>query len=225
LGLAWVMYSGDNQDKLASSDRYLPADQQWCGGASMTPGPEKEIDANASSIDAEALKKGQLYSYLKNTGSYRCAADKTQGRGVDPATRLAVTKPRVRSYSINAYMNGAFDSAGNPAPGAGYVLNRKASDILYPRPADAIVFVCEDSLSLDNGHFGFNPDPAARQWVNFPSIQGYRHSKGSTFGFADGHIEFHKWVDRETLNLRVLGSTVTATTDINWMCSRIATRR
>ena len=91
MGLAWVMYYGDNQDKLASSDRYLPADQQWCGGAAMTPEPETVIDANSSSIDEPSLKTGQLYPYLKSSGCFRCPADKSQGRGIDPATHLSVT--------------------------------------------------------------------------------------------------------------------------------------
>ena len=45
--------------------------------------------------------------------------------------------------------------------------------------------------------------------------------------FADGHIEFHKWVDGSTYNLTSIGQAdgSAAHTDINWLKSHLATER
>jgi prepilin-type processing-associated H-X9-DG protein len=80
-------------------------------------------------------------------------------------------------------------------------------------------------MSLDDGHFGFDADPTKFNWVNFPAFTLPRHNRGCTFSFADGHIEFHKWIDGSTYNLTSIGQAdgSAAHTDILWLKAHLAT--
>ena len=223
LQLAWLMYATDNQDMIPSCDRYLAGNLQWGGNGGLTPGPENVIDTAVASYDDSSIKVGQLYPLIGGIGVFHCPADKKQGQGINQATHQPIVRDRPRSYSVNGYMAGSPDVDSPAGANPSFKRNFKTQDIKHPVPSDAIVFVCEDVLSLDDGHFGFDPNPANRHWVNFPSIAGNRHNKGSVFSFADGHAEFHRWLDGETYHLSGVGSTVTAMGDLTWMCQHIAT--
>ena len=100
------------------------------------------------------LRIGQIYPYVKNTGVYHCPADTLPDhRSTPPITA------RVRTYSINCYMNGE-DIGNNHAglPAGIYVVNTKTSQILFPRPSLAMVFLEEAQFSIHDGQFGgFSP--------------------------------------------------------------------
>jgi prepilin-type N-terminal cleavage/methylation domain-containing protein/prepilin-type processing-associated H-X9-DG protein len=221
LGLAWVMYAGDNNDQIVSCDRYLPTASTWVGGG-YVPGPENVISLDDAALDPTLIQNGLLYQYVKGLGAYHCPGDKKLASSA-PAHGTSTTDLRLRSYSINAYMAGSPDADSGVGAVPAFKRNLKLSQIFHPNPTDAIVFICEDDLSLDDGHFGFDPNPANKHWVNFPSVSPARHNYGSTFSFADGHIEYHKWHDG-ALALKTLGQADTSPgTDLNWMCSHIAT--
>jgi hypothetical protein len=131
---------------------------------------------------------------------------------------------RVRSFSINSYMAGrvAIDTQGDPR----FKRNRKLTQVTHPGPADAIVFVDEDETSIEDGHFGFDPDPAATLWVNLPALAGKTHNHtSSVFSYADGHAAARKWVNSETLRLNGTSQPDQSGNhaDLQWMKSHIAT--
>jgi prepilin-type N-terminal cleavage/methylation domain-containing protein/prepilin-type processing-associated H-X9-DG protein len=220
LQLGWIMYANDNNDAIvqcAGLGSNL-TNSEWIGGG-LTAGPENVLDTNPDALDKTEIQNGLLYPNIKNTAVYHCPADRKMAgstlRGV------TTTDLRVRSYSINGYMNGRM--AGNVN---GFTVNTKTSQITSPGPTDAIVFVCEDVLSLDDGHFGFNADPTSLVWVNFPAFGSVRHNRGSTFSFADGHIEFKRWINGETYQLTTIGQTDTSAThaDFYWLVAHLATK-
>ena len=68
-----------------------------------------------------------------------------------------------------------------------------------PNLATALAFVEEaDSRTYNEGTWAFNPGatPAACDWVDTFAVN---HGDSSTIGFADGHAELHKWLERTTI--------------------------
>ncbi len=206
LGLAWYMYAGDNNDSLVSC---TPSDNTYLSsgavGAPNGPGPvfcDGSMNiafGNGNNTydptNTAYLQKGLCYIYLKSVSVYRCPAD--------PSTQTygGASYPKVRSYSISSYMNGrAKDTDFGP-----YARNLKLGQVRFPSPSDAIVFVDEDASSIDDDHFGFNPDPAQLTWVNLPARGAnggaVRHGQVSNFSYADGHAAVKKWFNGETLAL------------------------
>ncbi len=190
LQLCWQMYIDDNNDKLISNDPNVgPGSQTWIQGY---------MNGNSSdSTNATLIERGLLFPYNKSTGIYRCPTD--LGRSVFGGVRY----PRVRSYSINGYMNG-WDVGLIFAGQKGYRVNKKSADITQPPPARVFVLLDEHEVSIDDGHFGFNPE--GDLWMNLPATW---HDRGCDFSFADGHAEHFKWIDARTLALNVINSITT----------------
>ncbi len=187
LQLCWLMYPDENADVLPLNPKNSTANAWILGDMSNASDATNTLN----------LQRGQLYRYNQNTGIYRCPADIRP----DPRSTPNITF-RVRSYSMSCYMSG--EDVGNTHYGlTGYHVNKKLADVTKPGPSSAFVFVEEAEFSIDDGHFGFTPDGTPGQgpeniWLNMP---GQWH-RGADFSFADGHVEFRKWVDGATLAIR-----------------------
>jgi len=109
LATAWIMYYEEDHGNLPlnGDEGYQPTspnplqDPQWCPGRMDVAGTGNQ-PTNVLWIEA-----GGLYPYLKNVAVYRCPADQstfsTAGGVVHP--RGGTGDPRVRSVSMNAWMN------------------------------------------------------------------------------------------------------------------------
>ena len=190
LQLCWLMYASDFNESLIQNDENVgPGSKSWIRGYMHANDPD--------STNATLIARGLLFSYNNSTAIYRCPSD--LGR-----TRLgAKVFLRVRSYSINCYMNGV-DVGLRFFNQQGYRVNKNTSDILYPPPARAFVFLDEHENSIDDGHFGFAPE--GDKWMNLPARW---HNQGCNFSFADGHVETFKWRDPRTLTLAAINSITT----------------
>ena len=186
LQLAWAMYCDDNADKLPSNLKKPAATTpNWVNG---------DMSVAADATNAALVQAGQIYPYTKNVGIYHCPADIIPYNGI--TTRL-------RSYSINCYMNS--EDIGNTHAGlpAGiYHVNVKTGEIRHPAPSSAMVFVEEVQFSIDDGDFGFSPsglpgNGPVNTWYNVPAMM----HRGSNFAFADNHVEFRRWRDGSTLGI------------------------
>jgi prepilin-type processing-associated H-X9-DG protein len=190
LQLCWQMYFDDNNDRLVSNDPNVGAGSKtWIQGYMNGNSPD--------STNGTLIANGLLFQYNKSTAIYRCPAD--LGRSVFGGTR----HPRVRSYAINGYMNG-WDVGLIFANQKGYRVNLKSGDITRPPPASAFVFLDEHEVSIDDGHFGFNPE--GDLWMNLPAVW---HNRGCDFSFADGHAEHFRWTDPRTMALNAINSITT----------------
>ena len=186
LQLGWVMYYNDNNDKLISNDRYAPTytpPQTYWVSNSSAPSVLTKVDLDHS------IENGTLYYYIKSVAVYRCPGN------TETIKAGGLFYPRARDYSVNAFMNGNHTDADGAFPN--YHLNQKITDVRYPNPTQAFVFVEEDRGSIDDGCFGINPDPATTGINNKPAEY---HGQGSTFGFADGHAEYIRWFDLKNTN-------------------------
>lgn len=209
LQLCWQMYVDDNADKLPPNLK-KPASTAsgWILG---------DMTVAADTANAVLVQNGLLYSYNKSVGIYRCAADLRPYNGI---------LSRIRSYSMNCYMNG--EDVGNQKHSlTGYRVNKKATDITMPRPSAAFVFTEEAEFSIDDGHFGFSPDGTPGQgpvnvWYNIPALW----HRGANFSFADGHASFRNWKNGTTLTLAGIGVNDLAPdhADLRYVQSILATK-
>ena len=223
LTLGWIMYSGDNQEKLISNNRYsvnghvydttLPATSDyWCPGDVQFPGP---------AVNSDFIKVGTLYPFIKSVAAYHCPADKTQ------QMFAGTMRDRVRSYSLSAFMNGQdADVQALAGNNSAFRDNHKSTDII--KTTDAIVF-CEEGPTMDDGQFGFRPNLPGDtgftdwSWVNAPA---FYHGTTTAFSFADGHGEMRRWVDSQTRTITTTGQADTSTdhADITWLKQHISPR-
>lgn len=221
LQLAWVMYCDDNVDKLPNNGKRTaissPTYPTWCNG-------DMSVDTEAANI--ALIKVGQIYPYTKNVGIYHCPADILPDNRSTPATTT-----RVRTYSINSYMNStpADDIYSSHAGGAAgvYHVNVKASEIRHPAPSLAMVFVEEAQFSIDDGMFGFSPSglpgsTPVNTWYNIPAMV----HRGSNFAFADNHVEFRRWMNGTTMGIPNITYTDPGPSysDLRWVQNITATR-
>ena len=73
--------------------------------------------------------------------------------------------------------------------GSKYPQYKKLAEVRNPSPSEAMTFLDESLLCLDDGYFAVNattPD----EWQNSPTA---RHGKSAIFAFADGHAERWGW--------------------------------
>jgi prepilin-type N-terminal cleavage/methylation domain-containing protein/prepilin-type processing-associated H-X9-DG protein len=241
LSQAWLMYNGDNQGKLVPNGGestepgspneadLLPggAISQWCPGrqdAGAGLGQLSPINAAPGSVNIgwQYIKAGLIYPYVKNVQAYQCAADYTS------ITFSGVEYPRVRTRSMNTWLNplgGYWDGGPNDA---GLRVFLKESDLTVPGPANTFLFIDEAPGSINDAFFVEdpsyiphpNPGGALGAWVDCPA--GY-HSNGAGISFTDGHALIKKWSDFTIQNNpAVWTSPVSAYngTDCAWLCNR-----
>jgi prepilin-type N-terminal cleavage/methylation domain-containing protein/prepilin-type processing-associated H-X9-DG protein len=186
--LGWRMYADENSDQIlatlglrsdAGQNLDLVAGGYWPG---PTPGPD--IPSTISATEAErraheGLKRSPLFKFVNNPSSFHCPGDlRTKSR--KPGQGWAYD-----SYSKADGMNGL-----NRGQYRDYTKEAQITD-----PSLSMVFVEEtDPRSYNRGTWFLNFKPPG--WVDPFAVF---HGNWSTFNFADGHAEGHKWADPGTI--------------------------
>jgi prepilin-type N-terminal cleavage/methylation domain-containing protein len=204
---AWRMYADDNHDILvyASDDGTTvsnPNNQYAWTWTHMDYSP-----ANRANWDTNLdIVQRPLWPYTSRDASiYRCPSDSSS------VVVNGTPKPRVRSFSMNAYVGGYAPPRtaplGSPGTVSGifsaiqYRVFSKTTDFNVLPPAMAFVFVDERPDAINWGNFytdmsGYQIDAALYEFVqDFPAIF---HNFGSSISFADGRAEIHRWLDART---------------------------
>ena len=190
LMMAYIIYAGDYEDKLANNFGNAPIGtrptENWVGG---------RMDITDQATNKTLMLSGTLGKYMgDNTKSYKCPSDKNRN---------------VRTYSLNGTLGFAVDggtATWNAADGR-YRQFTKLSNILTP--TKILTFVDEHIAFLNDGNFVIWPDgsdprmPSLWRIGNVPAVY---HKDASGLSFADGHSEIHKWKD-EVLRLVKVGFT------------------
>jgi len=203
LGLALVMYAGDNNDAIVP---YSTVNSTWSGGGfwnlplTGNPAPNSTVSdatlqatiAGMTSANAEmymqALLKtnNPLFQYAPNPGVYHCPGDVRYQR-LSPGSGWAYD-----SYAKTQNLAG--DPQGSYA-GLGSTYTKLASI-----PAGVLTFAFMETADWR----GFNDGTWEQNWVNAGgTIQSFTwvdppamyHGNVSTVAFCDGHAESHKWMD------------------------------
>jgi len=185
LMVASIMYSGDNEGRLVVNEgAYTINLKSWVTGW-MDWGTRDE------NINTQYIVDGGLGPYMaKSLGSYKCPAD----------TQPAANGPRVRSYSMNAFVGGN-SMITPPYAQTGFRTYLKEAELTVPGPVTTWVFLDEHPDSINDAIFATTMGPAtlypniASSWDDVPANY---HSGGCNFSYADGHAETHRWVDAVT---------------------------
>ena len=190
MGLAWVIYSQDNYDRIPPNNgndtsgwidgvtQFYP--NTWCAGW-------LEFNGTPDNTNVLYLQRSHLFPNLKSLEVWKCPADKST------SLHGGVLYRRVRSMSMNNWMN--CGSAWNSA--TQYKILRKLSDFTSPSPAQTWVLIDERQESINDGFFvvTMNQRDAGCYIVDYPASY---HNGAGGLNFADGHSEIHKWRDGRT---------------------------
>jgi prepilin-type N-terminal cleavage/methylation domain-containing protein/prepilin-type processing-associated H-X9-DG protein len=178
LQLCWVMYSGDNQEKVVLNN---------LGGTvgSWVPG-DPNATPSLSTNKVATIEAGLLWDFNKSDGVYLCPA----ARGPNKYSAYAQDASALaRTVSMSPRLGNPNDVGGILAQGVPTITPiLKTSDMQNPAPVNAIVFVDESVWTIDDGFFALEPPTGANK-NNWRNSATSRHGGGGTFSFADGHTE------------------------------------
>jgi len=206
LGVAYYTYANENDGFLAdgqpalSRDGYttfnLPPDNRPYRAHAFTGEPRDENGTwrNTSLEDKiRGFEVGAIWPYLETPKVYHCPVDRRWRKAPTAVTPSATNSiGGYRSYSIGAVLSGY-----------GYTLTTGEEDYVilkyseFSSPGSKIVFLEEQAGD------GFNQNTwniliSSNQWWDPVAIV---HSGSSTFAYADGHAERHKWTDQTIIDM------------------------
>ncbi len=194
LGLAWIMYAGDNQE-FCCRNVILPPP----GDFNWVLGDESWQPDTTDNTNVDVIRNGLLWPYSQNLDIYKCPGD------IYLCSEGGSTLPRLRSSSMNAFIGGGYGPNNKPASDdftATYQYYNKTTDIKSPSPVDLWVITDEHPDSIDDGWLVVNPTTTIRWGVNAVgkggNLPGSNHNKANSLTFADGHSELHRWLETTT---------------------------
>ena len=206
LQLAWIFYSDDNNGRLVPCGppgALNPGtNQSWCVGNMRAATPD------GSATNTQFFMDALLGRYANAAKVFKCTAAKT--------IYIPTGQPYVRSVAMSTWMNNvARDTVGGPF----YQFYRLIEQL--NRPSDLFVWVDEDEATIDNGDFRLDSLELATTFGNAPSAM---HNQSSAIGFADGHVELHRWTQVQQSTATWLSGThyrpSNNPTDVQWLKSR-----
>ena len=181
LALGWIMYAGDNSDRVAGlldngqlGGNTTTWSSNWCGGL---------MSSAQLSIYPQTITDGQLYTYVKTIQVYHCPSDNSvQGQFPGPPTSTTL---RLRSYSMSETFG-----QGEWLPSPPWRIYNKVDNIVHP--SDTWVFIDEEEHSINDCAFAvvMTTSTTSATVQDYPSG---RHAGGTGMSFADGHSIVHKW--------------------------------
>ena len=186
LVLAWRMYADDNNGRFLKNDYVTESVGGFTFGImDYNGGDPTGADTNLSYLVGQ--KYSALANYTVNAGIFKCPADRSRQFGSSGL-------PRVRSVSMSQAIGPGNDgTAAGQGPhlpqSDGWRVYLKESDVSNPSPSQLWVTTDEHPDSINDSGFAVSmEDP---QWVDLPAPY---HNNATSFSFADGHSEIHKWL-------------------------------
>lgn len=191
LGLAWTMFSTDNNELLPYNNDFLfsgsltfNGQPSWAGG---------KIDWTGGLYNTnEALITSDTYASLgpyvsKSAKIFACPA----ANFVSAAQRAMGWDHRVRSIAMNAAVGDGnkYSSPGKPFGWTQWYVVKKTTDFHNPGPSDCWVFTDEHPDSIDDTLLY----TASYATTSFTELPGNQHGGGCGLAFGDGHAEIHHW--------------------------------
>ena len=175
--LTWTLYQDDQSGRLPSNVRGAPP-----AGSGLNWVESTVHGATPGFIDPNALmdqKRAGFAAYIKALAVYKCPAEKTV---YSMGSRRV---PKLRSYSMNDYLNGG---AQQYAPVPPITFYKRASE--FRRPAELFVFMDVEPLSICYTPFEI---PVANTQAYFTAPGALHGKRDGVLSFADGHSEAHRW--------------------------------
>ena len=203
LTVAWLLYSGDFNDRVANNYGVDETRQAVAGGA-LDNWVNNVMDWTENSLNTNRtlVANGALGKYTAGAiGAYKCPADNF----LSPIQKYVGWSQRNRSLAMNSIF-GRFSTGADPTARGinkgvdwGFPAYRqflKQADV--PRPAKTWLMVDEHPDSINDGFYVNNP--GASSWQDLPASY---HNGACGFSFADGHSEIKKWRSGTSRYVRV----------------------
>jgi prepilin-type N-terminal cleavage/methylation domain-containing protein/prepilin-type processing-associated H-X9-DG protein len=189
LGLADLMYASDNSGlfapnpdgaSIANTGETNTAPAWVAGRMSMSAGSD---NTNVLKLIGEQYAPcGSLGPYSKSAKVYHCPADKFAAPGQDL---------RVRSCTMNSYIAPqSFSAISASVMTSGNEYYPKDTSFRKRPVTELFIFVDERTESVNDSFF-WSPG----QDYNLRDLPAIAHNLSSSFAYADGHAELHKWHD------------------------------
>lgn len=237
LGMAWIMYADDNNDRLVNLNTYFtdvngnlsvtasPWGVPWrtdLYNNQQSPVPNKATQAGWVAAIQQGYKKptpnfdGPLYQYAPNANIMHCPADRHDKLAFTPNTGGPFC---FDSYSGSDYLNGEQHASAN-------CLFKRTQ---VTRPADKFVWIeSSDSRGENVGTWGMNlgtgPNFANATFANGNDAPAAFHITSAVFNFCDGHAESHRWLNGATIAFANAqnGTPPPANVDSQWIAQHYA---
>jgi prepilin-type N-terminal cleavage/methylation domain-containing protein/prepilin-type processing-associated H-X9-DG protein len=192
LCLAWLMYAGDNDDRLPiNSDNGLPYNgtPSWITGNPYLNWLAQQQNTNVLYLIDDRFSL--LGRYIgKSAAIFACPA----ANYASPPQSAHGWSSRSHSVVMNAAVgDGTKWTAGLLGSASGTPFwAKKMSDFKRPGPSDTWVFMDEHPDSIDDGIFyaSFSYTNGIGTLIEYP---GSGHGGACGISFADGHAVIHKW--------------------------------
>src|ERR1043165_38172 len=191
LQLGWMLYSGDNDDKICASGGQQvlitnPNDANGQPGAKyanwvLGNAYYDPATGTGEQTASDLIRKGLLWQYITKLEVYKDPGEKRPRTDAGHSGWI-----NARSMSMNAYMNPISDEN---LLTVGVTRFRKQSSI--QRASHTWVPIDENPNSINDGWFLVlmkSNDP----WRDYPATY---HGNAGSLSFADGHAEIRKWKD------------------------------
>jgi prepilin-type N-terminal cleavage/methylation domain-containing protein/prepilin-type processing-associated H-X9-DG protein len=202
LHLAWTLYAEDNSERLVNNHgvpETLEKRQTWANNVQDW----ENSDDNTNRVYLTDSKLGPHAG--RSARIYKCPSDRHPGPN----------GPRIRSMAMNAMVGnpGVLTNQFNPLYEQFFKLTQ------MPRTSGIFVFLDEQADTLNDGFFVNRLEDYA--WGNVP---GSYHNGGVNLAFADGHLEFHRWVVPATVQpvrgARMTSFPASPKDDFEWLKQR-----
>jgi prepilin-type N-terminal cleavage/methylation domain-containing protein len=226
LGLAWILWAGDNDEKLLGcQDGLANGRPNWITG---------QLDWDAASANRNYLTNSPIFKYVGNSFEvFKCPADKATVMAVRDGVRGRY--PRIRSNSMSQVFGTGewLDKTSNPNQTVWYTYDSLNN---IHRPANTWVFVDEHPNSINDAAFANActgaDSPGSAQIIDFPANY---HNGACGFSFSDGHSEIHSWKGSKIRSAKItMGSNANfplnvpagdSWVDVRWMKDNTTVRR
>jgi prepilin-type N-terminal cleavage/methylation domain-containing protein/prepilin-type processing-associated H-X9-DG protein len=193
LALAWILWAGDNEEKLLACQDGMPGRSNWISG---------NLDWDADDANRTYLDRSPLFKYIGNSYEvFKCPADKGQVLATRDGVRARY--PRIRSNSMSQVFGYGewLDKANNRNQNRWYTYDSLNN---IHRPSNTYVFVDEHPNSINDAAYAnacTGADaPGTAQIIDFPANY---HNGACGFSFADGHSEIKSWKGGKIRNAKV----------------------
>ncbi|MBE0534776.1 MAG: prepilin-type N-terminal cleavage/methylation domain-containing protein [Phycisphaerae bacterium] len=195
LGASWYLYAEDNDNYIMDGDTgdTLSGWSTYKGVQvhNFVSRPQNAAGAysNATIEDkVRGFEKGAVWPYVENPDVYHCPSDR---RYLRPAQGGGGGIGGYRSYSLGAVLS----LWGGEGSGEADCQIRRRDEVISP--SEKFTWLEEmDGWGYNNRTW--NMVLTHRRWTDPFAIW---HNGRSTFAFADGHAEKHKWVEQQTLDM------------------------
>jgi prepilin-type N-terminal cleavage/methylation domain-containing protein/prepilin-type processing-associated H-X9-DG protein len=227
-GLAWLMYAGDNNDKLAlNCDPGTEGSWDYPVGSGRPSWITGSVDWTAGSYNTNtAYLVSDKYSLLGAFlgMSVKVFACPSANFASQPQRQLGWDH-RMRSIAMNSALGGGvkYGVANFGWNASSWYVAIKSTDIHLPGPSSCWVIMDEHPDSIDDALM-YTANYSVSEFTELP---GNQHGGACGLVYADGHAEIHKWVDAVmTTHQNVSYKTVqrvscsTGDKDMNWLAQR-----